>query len=202
MALLYDYNNFVITVPKADMLLIQSTPSEVRQLDIDDLRQWLHDEQDDERGITFVTMFENIPPKTISGVTLARVLEIIPPWTLQFDDNGGADPYSVNVVGGNSNLADVIIKNTVGVNTANSAGLQVVAGGGGSWSEVLEDVYTAGDIMRLLLSTMVSDAVYTPLDNGSLQVTYKDVLGAKDRFTIQYNSATKTLDKGNIDAGL
>jgi hypothetical protein len=123
-ALVFDYNTRIIQIPKADLLLVSTVPSEVRQLDINDLRLWLHDEQDDERGIVFVKMFDNQPPKTISGVTLARVLEILDPWTIEFDDTGGTDLYSVNIVGGNSNLADVIVKNTVGVNTANSAGLQ------------------------------------------------------------------------------
>jgi hypothetical protein len=124
MALVFDYNTRIITIPKADLLLVQTLPSEVRQLNINDFRLWLHDEQDDERGIVFVEMFENQPPKTISGVTLARVLEILSPWKVEFDDTGGADLYAVNIVGGNSNLADVVVKNTVGVNTANSAGLQ------------------------------------------------------------------------------
>ena len=124
MALQFDYDTFTITIPKTDLLLVSSSPSEVRELNINDLRTWLHDEQDDPRGMTFPTMFENNPPVDISGVTLARVLRILPPYTITFDDDGGSDPYNVNIVGGNSNVSDVVNKNTVGVNTANSAGLQ------------------------------------------------------------------------------
>lgn len=102
------------------MLLVSSSPTEIRQLNIDDLRIELGDLADDPEGIVQPTMFAHTPPLTISGVTLARVVEILDPYTLEFEDG----LYNVNIVGGNSNVADVVIKNQVGVNTANSAGLQ------------------------------------------------------------------------------
>ena len=123
MAITIDYSNpvqYVINVPKADMPLVSSSPTEIRQLDIDDFRKALADIQDDPEGMAFPTAYVHTAPLPVAGVTLARVVEILDPYRVEFED----DQYNVNVVGGNSNLSDVVIKNQVGVNTANSAGLQ------------------------------------------------------------------------------
>lgn len=124
MAITIDYSNpaqYVINVPKADMLLVSSSPTEIRQLNINDFRLALNDLMDDAvPGIVFPTNHVHTAPLTISGVTLARVVEILNPYFIQFEDG----LYNVNIVGGNSNISDQTIKNQVGVNTANSAGLQ------------------------------------------------------------------------------
>lgn len=114
------YDGFVIQIPKADTTLVTLTPYEVRQLSVDDLRLALGDLQDDEVGMAYPRMFDNTAPKTLAGVTQARVLEILVPYWLLFEDG----LYSVNIYGGNSNVAERTIKNSVSVNTANSAGLQ------------------------------------------------------------------------------
>lgn len=118
-----DYSDpvqYVINVPRADLFLLQVSPSEIRQLNIDAFRIILNALMESEEGIPFPTNHEHTPPFTISGVTLARVLNILDPYVIEFEDG----LYSVNIVGGNSNLSDKIIKNSVGVNTSNSAGLQ------------------------------------------------------------------------------
>ncbi len=123
MAITIDYSDpaeYIINIPRADMTLIATVPSEIRQLNIDDLRTELGDLQDDAAGVWAPTAFFHTPPLTISGVTLARVVEILDPYVIQFED----DLYNVNITGGNSNISDKTIKNQVGVNTANSAGLQ------------------------------------------------------------------------------
>lgn len=123
MAITIDYSDptqFVINVPKADMTLIASSPTEIRQLNINDFRQTLNDLMDDEIGIPFPTNHVHTPPLTVAAVTLARVVQILSPYVIEFEDG----LYNVNIVGGNSNIADVVVKNQVGVNTANSAGLQ------------------------------------------------------------------------------
>lgn len=102
------------------MTLLQTTPVEVRQLDINQFRKTLNDLMDDPEGIWAPTNHIHTAPLTISGVTLARVVEILSPYTITFEDGS----YNVNIVGGNSNIADVNNKNSVGINTANSAGLQ------------------------------------------------------------------------------
>jgi hypothetical protein len=123
MALSVDYSspgNYVIAIPKADLTLIQSSPTEIRQLNVDTFRFWLMDLQDEEEHQWAPTTHEHTFPKTVAGVTLARVVEILDPYWLEFEDG----QYNVNIVGGNSNVSDRTIKNQVGLNTANSAGLQ------------------------------------------------------------------------------
>ena len=126
MAITIDYVDditpqYIINIPKADMTLIATSPTEIRQIDINSLRNTLNDLMDDaEPGMVFPTNHVHTPPLTLAGVTLARVVEILDPYFILFEDLA----YNVNVVGGNSNISDVTIKNQVGVNTANSAGLQ------------------------------------------------------------------------------
>lgn len=115
-----DPNQYVINVPKAYMPVVQTTPTEIRQLNLDSFRTSLNDLMDDPLGIPYPTNHKHSPPTTFAGVTLARVVEVLDPYVIEFED----DQYNVNVVGGNSNVSDKTVKNQVGVNTANSAGLQ------------------------------------------------------------------------------
>lgn len=118
MALSIDWPTKVINVPKADMLLIQSVPSEIRQLDIDAFRLELKSIEADE-GMPFLDTHSHNTTVTVGGVTLARVVEIINGYTVTFEDG----QYAVNLVGANSNIADVTNVNQVSVRSANSAGL-------------------------------------------------------------------------------
>lgn len=119
MAISINWATKVISIPKADMTLVQSSPVEIRELDLDSFRLEIFDLMDDEAGIVADTVLVNTPPLTISGVTLARSVEIINGYTITFENLS----YQVNIVGGNSNLADRVNPNLVGVRTANSAGL-------------------------------------------------------------------------------
>lgn len=119
MAITIDYSTFVITIPRADMLLLQSSPIEVRQLDINAFHEILRDLEDDAAGIIFPSTHNYVAPISVGGVDLARVMSILDPYTVTFEDG----QYAVNITGGNSNIADKVNINNVGVRTANSAGL-------------------------------------------------------------------------------
>ena len=120
MAITIDWGTKVISVPKADMLLLQSTPTEIRQLNLDTFRLTLKDLEDDEEGMPFPRTHNHNTTLTVGGVTLARVVEIINGYTITFEDG----QYAVNLVGANSNVGDVVNVNQVSVRSANSAGLQ------------------------------------------------------------------------------
>lgn len=158
----------VVTIPKADLALLSASP-EIRELNVNQLWTALIDIQDGEEGITFPDIVRNTPPLTFSGLTLARVVEVINSYTITFESGA----YNVNVTGGNSNVADVTNKNSVGVNTANSAGLVNVAGGGSlTAAEVwafLIDGLSAQDRLKVLTDSVAfvkdvveADEVYTP----------------------------------------
>jgi hypothetical protein len=117
-ALTIDWNTKIILVPRADMLLVQSVPTEIRELDIDAFRLELKSIEAGE-GMPFVDTHRHNAPVTVGGVTLARVVEIINGYTITFEDG----QYAVNLVGANSNISDVTNVNQVSVRSANSAGL-------------------------------------------------------------------------------
>lgn len=121
MAVSIDWGTKIITVPQADLLQTQSTPIEVYELNINDFRLELTELLGEAPGMPFVDTHIYNPPVTVAGVTLARVLEIINGYTITFSPDSS---YGVNVVGGNSNIADVTNPNNVSVRSANSAGLQ------------------------------------------------------------------------------
>lgn len=121
MALSLDLLNLICTVTQGDMLDVTGgAPSEIRELNINDFRKEWGALMDNEPNVSTVWPFEWTPPKASGGIDYAPFLEVINGWTVIFSDA----LYNVNIVGGNSNMSDVIIKNQVGINTANSAGLQ------------------------------------------------------------------------------
>src|SRR5574343_78857 len=109
----------VINIPRDDLLLVQSTPIEIRELNLEDFRLALKNLEDDEEGIAWPYTHNHNPPVNVGGVALAQVIQITDDYTITFQDGA----YVVNVVGGNSNLVDRLNPNNVSVRTANSAGL-------------------------------------------------------------------------------
>lgn len=124
MAISINWLTRVITVPRADMTLIQSTPTEIRELNVNTFRLALKDIEDDD-GMPFQTTHTHYPEVTAGGVTLARVVILLPPYTVTFE-NG---QYAVNLIGANSNISDRTNVNYVSVRSANSAGLITVYSG-------------------------------------------------------------------------
>lgn len=119
MAISVNWAAKVIFVPRADMTLIQSTPTEIRQLDLNAFRLELKDLEDGE-GITYLDTHSHNTTVEVGGVILARVIQIINGYTVTFEDG----QYAVNLVGANSNVGDVVNVNQVSVRSTNSAGLQ------------------------------------------------------------------------------
>lgn len=119
MAITIDWVNKIISIPKNDLTLIQAVPTEIRELDINTFRLILKDLEDDPEGMPWERTHQSFPPVTVSGVQLARVVEILNGYTITFEDG----QYAVNIVGGNSNIGDVVNVNQVSVRTSNSAGL-------------------------------------------------------------------------------
>lgn len=133
MAVSIDWSTFVITVPKADMTLIQASP-EIRELDLDWLRLQLKALEAGVEGIVFDDTHIHNTEVTLGTVTYARVIEVISPYTIEFEDGA----YLVDLVGANSNVGDPSIRvvNQVSANSNNSAGLVNNAAGVASsvWS--------------------------------------------------------------------
>jgi len=120
MAISIDWGTKVISIPKNDLTVLQTTPTEIRQLTIDSFRLNLKDQEDSTDGMAFIDTHKSNAPVTVGGVILARVVEIINGFTITFEDG----QYAVNLSGANSNIADVTNVNQVSVRSSNSAGLQ------------------------------------------------------------------------------
>ena len=129
----------VIQINKADMTLIQSTPVEIYRLDTDQFFLDLKDEERSVDGMPWTDTQRNSSPVSLGGVTYARVLEIIDPYTITFED----DQYIVQLVGSNNNIIEKTNPNQVSIQGNNSAGLiqvdelQYAAYQGGVWVDVV-----------------------------------------------------------------
>jgi hypothetical protein len=119
MAITIDWETKVINIPKADLTLVQSTPTEIYDLDVDWFRLQLKDIEDNIEGVPFSDTHRHNTAVTLGGLTLARVVEILDPYSITFEDG----QYAVNLVGANNNVADKTNVNQVSVRSNNSAGL-------------------------------------------------------------------------------
>ena len=109
----------VITVPRADMTLIQSVPTEIRQLNLNSFHQELRSIEDSADGRPWPKTHNHNTTVELGGVTYARVIEILDPYTVTFEDG----QYAVNLSAANSNVGDKVNVNQVSIRSANSAGL-------------------------------------------------------------------------------
>jgi hypothetical protein len=138
MAISVDWGTGVISIPRTDMLLVQSVPTEIRQLDIDAFRLELKDLEDFE-GMTYSDTHSHNTTVDVGGVSLARVVIILDPYTITFEDG----LYQVNLVGANSNISDKTNLNQVGLRSANSAGLTFS-------QEILDQSFTLNEVWQRL----------------------------------------------------
>jgi hypothetical protein len=115
MAISVNWATKVIFVPQADLTFITGLTYE---LDIDVLRLALKVIEADE-GIWEVDTHSHNTEVVLGNLTLARVVQIINGFTVEFEDGA----YLVDMVGANSNILDVVVHNQVSVRANNSAGL-------------------------------------------------------------------------------
>lgn len=119
MAITIDWGNAIINVPRADMALVQTSPTEIRELDLNDFRTLLKALEGSQEGMGFQKILDHYTAIQVGGVDLAHVLVLLAPYTVTFEDG----QYAVNLIGANSNVGDRVNVNQVSVRSANSAGL-------------------------------------------------------------------------------
>lgn len=119
MTITVDWPNREVNIEKSDLTLVQSSPTEVYELNLDSFRLTLKSLEYSVQGMNFLDIHKSNAPVSVGGVSLARVLEIINGYTITFEDG----QYAVNLVGANSNVGDRVNVNQVSIRTANSAGL-------------------------------------------------------------------------------
>lgn len=119
MAISVNWGTRVVYVPQADLTPLGGS---LYELDIDVFRLALIALSDDEAGMPYPDTHVHNTEVVLGGVTYAQIVEMINSFTVEFE-NGS---YGVNMVGANSNIADVLVLNSVSTRSNNSAGLVVV----------------------------------------------------------------------------
>jgi len=158
-----DYLTYIIYIPKSFMLLIQSSPAVIYELNTDTFRLALKDLEDDVSGIAQPTTHSHVSPISISGVQLARVIEILEPYTCEFEDS----QYAVNLVGSNNNIADRTIVNQVSIRSANSAGMIQTSSGSGLSVQEHDKLMSVPD-ENTIADTVLNEAISSHEIAGSV----------------------------------
>lgn len=191
MATTVDWITGVITVPRADMTIIQASP-EVRELDTAAWFDELKNLEASAEGMPWPDTQRHNLSYTISGITYAESLEIIAPYTVTFEDG----QYAVSLKGTNNNIIDVANTNQVRILANNSAGLidvpitqadkdaivtQVFA-------EVMEGTETFAEAIRLIRA----EAAGTIVRTGTLH-QIRDAGDTKNRITATADDTGRTV---------
>lgn len=109
----------VIYIPKADLTLVQSVPTEIREINVNWFRLILKGLEDNEDGMCLLKTHTHNTEVSLAGLIYARTIKILAPYTVEFEDG----QYTVNCVGANHNLSDVKVNNQVSLVVNNAAGL-------------------------------------------------------------------------------
>lgn len=117
-----DWGTRTIHVPKSYLQLVQSIPTEIYNMDLNQFRLSLRDLEDSDNGMAYLRTHNHNTTVVLSGITYARIVEIINGYTVTFEEG----QYAVNLIGANSNVSDVTNVNSVSVRPNNSAGLVIV----------------------------------------------------------------------------
>jgi hypothetical protein len=116
MAVSINWATSIINIPKS---YLTALGGEVYEMNVNQFRLDLKDLEDNEAGITFQKTHNHNPEISIAGVLIARVVNILPPYTITFEDG----QYAVNLIGANNNISEKVNVNQVSVRSSNSAGL-------------------------------------------------------------------------------
>jgi len=155
----------IINVYKADLVLVQSNPTVIYDMDLNWFHLALKDLEDSEEGMSFLDTHRHNTEVTLGGLTFARVVEIINDYTITFED----DQYAVNLVGANSNVAEKTNVNQVSLRSNNSAGLIVVSGSGSAPTvqQIRIEMDTNSTQLQQILNDLISKATKKDVINAS-----------------------------------
>jgi hypothetical protein len=165
-----------IFVPKADMPIVQASP-EIRELDVDAFRHALKDMEASVDGMPWPDTHEHKSETVLSGIVYARIVRILAPYTVEFEDG----QYAVSTVGANHNIMDVKIANQVSLLVQNSAGLIVAGSGGTDW--------TATERNQIRGALGLAGVQAPPAGGGQLQLMGVDLVLLRKALTNRLEAA-------------
>lgn len=207
MAINVDPFTDVIYIPKADLSLLNPSP-EIRQLDLNDFHLWLRDWEDSDEGIARPKTHNHATEVTLAGLTYARTIEILSPYTVEFEDG----QYIVNCTGANHNISDTKVANQVSLIVNNSAGLIVKTIGSGLSTEEHDQLMAvpldpAGDVWAddNALSVLSDLAFLKAIEGGKWQISGSEMIFYDDdntteiaRFAITYDDNQNPIERTRI----
>jgi hypothetical protein len=115
-----DWPSGIITIAKTDSFMTWAG-GVIYDLNTDLFRRALKDREDDWDGMAFPKTHNHNTSVLLGGIEYARIIEILVPYTITFDDTGGG--WVCNLIGSNNNILDRTNLTTVQVRSNNSAGL-------------------------------------------------------------------------------
>lgn len=152
MAINIDWIDYTIHVPQSYLTLIGGT---LYELDTNQFRLDLKALEASVYGMPNPKTHNHNTEITVAGTTYARTLEILSPYSVEFEDGA----YTVRLVGSNNNIFDVqngiLVQNQVQVIPTNAAGLITVVSGSGVTEQDKLDI--ADRVMDELLSDHTTD---------------------------------------------
>ncbi|MBI2046232.1 MAG: hypothetical protein HYT28_02335 [Parcubacteria group bacterium] len=143
MALSINPITHVISIPQADLTLVSGT---LYEHDTNAFRLELKSWEDSADGMVQPKTHIHNTQVTLGGLTLARVIEIIAPYTITYEDG----QYAVNLIGSNNNIADKLNLNQVSVRSNNSAGMVTITSGSGLSQEEHDQLMKALTVAKFL----------------------------------------------------
>jgi hypothetical protein len=114
-----DWGTKIISIPKAYTTLVQASPTEIRDLPLNQFRLDLKTLEASSEGMPHLKTHRHNTEISLGGIVYARTIEIISGYTITFEDGN----YAVNLTGANSNVGDVVNLNQVSIRSQNAAGL-------------------------------------------------------------------------------
>ncbi len=130
MAISVDWPTGVITIPKADTVLVGTDPisgREIRSYDTDAYHEELREQEETVAGRAWpITHLWNAA-QSLGGVTYAPQFITVNNYQHEFEDG----TYRVVFTSTNNDIADFSVVNNVSIQPGNSAGLQLVLSGSG-----------------------------------------------------------------------
>jgi len=118
---------------------LEFVSTDIYNLDTEQFRRDLLLLEHSVEGIVEPKTHEHNTTYTISDVEYARAIQILPPYSVEFEEG----QYTVNLIGSNNNIGDVkagiLVRNQVQVIPGNTAGLVVSEGGDGGTTIIRGD---------------------------------------------------------------
>jgi hypothetical protein len=119
-----DWPSGTITIFKTDSFMTWAG-GVIYDLNTDLFRRALKDKEDDDVGMCFPDTHRHNTSVLLDGIEYARIIEILAPYTITFDDTGGG--WICNLIGSNNNILTRTNLSSVQVAPHNSAGLVQMA---------------------------------------------------------------------------